>query len=103
MKKISVILFAVMLTALLLCGCNEKKAEAAGDELATIASEVKDDLDGMVGDGTVKDGDGYIGDGDPASEAYTESATDPTDPTGATDGADGLTDSDEPTDESEFI
>lgn len=79
MKKLLLIFCAVLLVSVMLCGCGDEKAENAaekvGDQVETIASEVKDNVDNMIEDGTVRDGDGYIGDTDRATEAPYESDT----------------------------
>lgn len=71
MKRILLILCAAIMTAGLLCACDEDTKKTVGDDLATIASQVKDNVDGMIEDGTVRDGDGHIGENqtEKASEA----------------------------------
>ena len=59
MKRLIALLCVIPLTAALLAGCMQKTSELK-DDTATIASEVKDNFDDMVDNGTVNDGDGFI-------------------------------------------
>ena len=79
MKKWIIVMCAAVLVTGSLCACDredvDETADMIGDKAETIASEVKDNVDGMISNGQVDDGDGYIGD----SDEDTESVTDPTD------------------------
>lgn len=97
MKRLSAILSAAVMTALLLCGCGEKSS-AEGDP-STTPSEVKGYFDSMLEHGTVSDGDGRIGDRDPAIER----ATAPSVRIGATEPTDGMTESFDMTEAESFI
>lgn len=97
MKRLSAILSAAVMTALLLCGCGEKSS-AAGDP-STTPSEVKGYFDSMLDHGTVSDGDGRIGDRDPA----TERATAPYGRIGATEPTEGMTETYDTTEAESYI
>ena len=99
MKRIFAVGCAVMMTALLLCGCNENDNNSMSDDLATIASEVRENVDSMIDNGTVSDGDGYIGD-NRSTDRATERSTEPAD--SVPDDGD-LIDGEDPTDASAFI
>lgn len=104
MKKLLAILCAAILTGALLCGCSGKDNQTMGDDMATIASEVKDNVDNMVDNGKVDDGDGYIGDNTQATERPTERNTEPTVSTDASEDNDSILDiGDDPTDAEDFI
>ena len=101
MKRLSAILSAAVMTALLLCGCGEKSS--AGDELSTMASEVKGDFDRMVDNGTVSDSDGYIGDHDRAAERVTERPSERPDRIKVTEPTVGMTEPSDATEAERFI
>ena len=70
MKKRIAALCLIPMLALLLYGCDredvDKAADQMGDTAETIASDLKENMDSMIDDGQVKDGDGYIGEDDAA-------------------------------------
>lgn len=109
MKRITALIAAVLLTVLLFSSCSEAKktAKDAADEIATIASQAKDNLEDMVDNGTVSDGDGFINEDNKADKesVVRETVSDHTDSEEVTEYYekgifDGVT---ENTDESDFI
>lgn len=83
MKKIICMMCAAAFASALLCGCDagdvKKTAEKVGDQIETIASEFKENVDDMRDNATVSDGDGYIGEDHsaaPTAPLPTENMTD---------------------------
>ena len=113
MKRLLILFCAVCIAAVLLCGCNNKAVEDAGDAMETFASEVRDNVNSMIDNATVSDGDGYIGDNDRMTEPPADTFYDSTETEGMTSADDGMTGedggvfddeiNDEPTDNSDFI
>ena len=49
------------MTAMMLVGCSSKDMNKMKEDVSTIVSEAKDNLNDMVDNATVSDGDGHIG------------------------------------------
>ena len=59
MKRFTALLCAAVMIAVLMSGCAQKTSEIK-DDADRLASEAKNELDDMIANGTVSDGDGYI-------------------------------------------
>ena len=96
MKKVIALFCTALMMSVLLCGCDEKEKNKVSDELATLATEVKENIDTMIDDGTVSDGDGYIDEDRDATVRYdaTVDDTEALDPTNDNTEADSIFDAD---------
>ena len=107
MKKILAAAVAVIMCAFTLCSCARNTADSIRNDAGALASEVKDNLDGMINNGEVHDGDGVIGE----TKRYEDDVRDstvptdayPTDNTEPTGNDKGVFDSAEATNASEFV
>ena len=60
MKRMIAFIGAALVAVIALTACSNKDANKMKNDAAVIASEAKDNIDNMIQNGTVKDGDGYI-------------------------------------------
>lgn len=78
MKRIMALFCAALLSAALLCGCDEAAdAQSIGDDIENFAEDAKDNAEEMGEDAAVRDDDGYIGVDRPA-ESVTQTEPDGT-------------------------
>ena len=109
MKRMTALICAVLCTAMLFSSCTGMKNDVKGvtDDMATMASEMKDNLDKMVENGTVNDGDGFIDEDkskdDDRSKLSTEYVTDYTEDVTEYYDKDIIDGTTESTDASDFI
>ena len=61
MKRLLLLLCTALLVALFMCSCMQQAGKDVKEAYETVSSEVKENMDNMVDNGTVRDGDGYIG------------------------------------------
>ena len=113
MKRIIALLCAAVTLAAVLCGCVQKTSEVREDA-DKLASEAKDELDEMIANGTVSDGDGYIDESmypdstrHDDTERYATDAYDNTDGISTDEGNitddNGIPGDSDPTDKSDFV
>ena len=77
MKRILLLLTVTVVTVMMLAGCSAKDKADMKEDVSTFVSEAKEDLDDMIDNATVSDGDGHIGDQrDEVTVSPTESPND---------------------------
>ena len=81
MKRLLLFICAALI-AVSLCSCMQEAGKDVKQAYETAASEVKENMDEMIKNGTVKDGDGYIDD------KHDAETVKPTDHIGSTDMTD---------------
>ena len=59
MKRLLFLICAVLI-AVCLCSCMQQAGKDLDRTAETVATEIKENMDNMIDNGTVKDGDGYI-------------------------------------------
>jgi len=59
MKRLLLLICAVLI-AVCLCSCMQQAGKDLDQTVETLATEIKENMDNMIDNGTVKDGDGYI-------------------------------------------
>ena len=113
MKRIIALMCAAVTLAAAVSGCAQKTGEVKEDA-EKLASEAKNELDDMIADGTVSDGDGYIDESmypdstrQDDAERYATDAVDSTDGISTDEGNikdnDGMPGDSDPTDKSDFV
>lgn len=60
MKKTIALLSVFILSALVFTGCSQKDMNNMKEDVSSVVSDAKDNLNNMIEDGTVNDGDGHI-------------------------------------------
>ena len=61
MKRTYLLFTVMILTVMMLVGCSSKDMNKMKEDVSTAVSEAKDNLNQMIDNATVSDGDGHIG------------------------------------------